>query len=44
MRNSGCNEEKKIAEKGEPTEVVEGGRRVRGNQNLEVSCTDFVHA
>jgi hypothetical protein len=34
----------KNAEKAEPTEVVEGDRRVRENQNLEVSCTDFVHA
>jgi len=31
-------------QKKQPTEVVEGGRRPRENQNLEVSCTDFVHA
>jgi hypothetical protein len=35
---------RKTAEKVEPTKVVEGGRCVRENQNLEVSCTDFVRA
>jgi hypothetical protein len=30
--------------KAKRTEVVEGDRRVRENQNLGVSCTDFVHA
>src|SRR5260370_19449834 len=28
----------------EQTEVVEEDKRVRENQNLAVSCTDFVHA
>jgi hypothetical protein len=44
MRNSRCKDGKKKAEKAGPTEVVEGDRRVRENRNLEVSCTDFVHA
>ena len=44
MRNGGCKDGKKKAGKVEPTEAVEGGRHVRENQNLEVSCTDFVHA
>jgi hypothetical protein len=44
LRNSGCKDGKKKAEKAEPTEVVKGDRRARENQNLEVSCTDFVHA
>ena len=30
--------------KAKRTEVVEGDRRARENQNLGVSCTDFVHA
>jgi hypothetical protein len=44
MRNGGCKDGKKKAGKVEPTEAVEGDRHVRENQNLEVSCTDFVHA
>ena len=44
LRNSGCDDGKRNAEKAEPTEVVEGDRCVRENQNLEVSYTDFVHA
>ena len=43
MRNGGC-QDGKTEGKVEPTEVVEGDRHVRENQNLEVSCTDFVHA
>ena len=35
---------KNKAEKVEPTEVVEGDRRVRENQNLGVSCTGSVRA
>lgn len=44
MRNSGRKDGKNKAEKVEPTEVVEGDRRVQENQNLEVSCTGSVHA
>jgi hypothetical protein len=44
MRNSGCKDGKKKAKKAEPTEVAEGDKNGRENQNLEVSCTDFVHA
>ena len=35
---------KRPRRKAEQTEVVEGDRLVRENQNLAVSCTDFVHA
>ena len=35
---------KRRRRKAKQTEVVEGDRRVRENQNLAVSCTDFVHA
>jgi hypothetical protein len=44
MGNSGCKDGKKKAKKAEQTEAAEGGRQMRENQNLEVSCTDFVHA
>src|SRR5258708_1919734 len=35
---------KRPRRKAEQTEVVEGDRLVRENQNLVVSCTGFVHA
>ena len=44
MRNIGYKDSKKKAEKAEPTEVVEGDKRVQENQNLEVSCMDSVYA